>query len=252
MGHYKRIVRKKEKKKELLVDPTSQIQDWFAENAGKLMLAGAGVFLAGVISYGVVYYQKVSISDAQAALYEAGGGDESISKLNALIQSGGPAKVIDQARLKLAALYVEEKKYDEAVEKYREVASSTQTGELFNELALGGEASALSLTGKEDEAKAIFSQLAESAESYPRAEALLSMAYASTAAGDNDKAVEALKRLQSESSYILPSEQIDSAIKRIERGDLEKTIAQLKKASASEPDPSGSALIGEKSVHQSK
>ena len=51
---------------------------------------------------------------------------------------------------------------------------------------------------------------------------------------------------------MLSTEQIDSAIKRIERGDLEKAIAELKKASASGPDQSEPKRIGEKSVHQSK
>ncbi|HEB72766.1 MAG TPA: hypothetical protein ENI77_09120 [Nitrospirae bacterium] len=252
MGHYKRIVRKKERKKELLIDPTSQIQDWLAENSGRLMLTAAGVFLAGVIAYGVVYYQKVSLSDAQMALYEAGRGGNPISELDALVQSGGPVKVINQARLRLAALYVEEKKYDEAITKYRQTASATQPGELINDLALVGEASALSLSGKEDESANVFSKLAESTGSYPGNEALLSMAYASVVAGGKERAVKALKRLQSESSYALPSEQIEATIKRIERGDLEKAVAGLAKVSASEPVPSGPARIGEENIHQSK
>ncbi|VAX24902.1 hypothetical protein MNBD_NITROSPINAE03-835 [hydrothermal vent metagenome] len=252
MGHYKRIVRKKEKKKELLIDPTSQIQDWLAENSGRLMLTAAGVFLAGVIAYGVVYYQKVRRSDAQIALYEAGSGDKSISELNAFIENKGPVKVINQARLILAALYVEEKKYDEAITKYRQTADATKTGELINEISLAGEASALSLSGKEDEAVDVFSKLAESEGSYPSNEALLSMAYASASAGGKDRAVETLKRLQSESSYALPSEQIEATIKRIERGDLEKAMAGLEKVSASEPVPSGPERIGEENIHQSK
>lgn len=252
MAHYNRIVRKKEKKKELLSDPTTQIQHWLAENSGRLMLAAAAVFLVGAISYGVVYYQKVDISDAQQALYDATGADKSISELSDLIQRGGPNDVVNQARLKLASLLVEDKQYDKAIENYRQAANSTGDGELLNELSLAGEASALSLAGKENEAATIFSKLADSAKLYPRHEALLSMAYASAAAGDKNRAVEALKRLQSESTHLLSSRQINSAINRIERGDLGNAIASLKEAPVKEPDQAGSSLIGKKSVHESK
>lgn len=250
MAHYNRIARKKEIKRELLGDPTTQIQDWLTENSGRLLLAAAGIFLVGVISFGVVYYQKVGISDAQQALYEAEGGDKPISRLNAFIQQGGPDIVVSQARLKLSSLLVEEKQYDMAAESYKHAADATKAGDLLHELSLAGEASALALAGKEGEAVDIFSKLADSAQYYPRHEALLSMAYASAASGDKGRAVEALKRLKSEFSDIVQSEQIDSAIRRIERGDLGKAIAGLKTASASRPDRSGSERIDEKSVHQ--
>ncbi len=263
MAHYKRITKRKEKKKELLLDPTSQIQDWFSENAGKLLMAAGGVFLAGAVAYGVVYYKKVSLADAQERLYKitqaasetfSADTDRSIAALGELIENGGPALVISQARLKLAALYMGKKEYDKAAEQYRLAVNEAGSGSLYQELSMAGEGSALAMAGRESEAERKFAKLADSARFYPRAEALLSMAYVSASKGKTREAIETLNLLKAERASFLTAEQIDGIIRRVERGDLVKALDNLKDAPSEPADgqPAGGGRIGKKSVHQAK
>lgn len=226
-----------------MLDPTSQVQEWFEENSGRLMIAAAAIFLAGALAYGVLYYKKTSLANAQNRLFTAIGPaltleptpsvrKEAIEDLNGMIEAGGPSKVIGQARIQLAALYDDAKEYEMATEQYRLAAGGFEPDSILREISVAGEASSLTRAKRASEAGPKLAKLADSAKFYPRAEALLNHAYILASENKTQQAVEVLKRLQSKSPSYLPPEMLNGIMRRIEQGELYRAMSQLDRLSA--------------------
>ncbi len=263
MAHYKRIVKKREKTAGLVIEEPARLQEWVSENIQAITIGLAGLVIAAIVVYGIGYYQKVRLVSAHTRLYEAvrvvpmagattAQSDQAIQELETLISSGGPDTVINQARLELAALYMRSKDYVNAERQYAQTAAQTEYGTLYNELARAGQASSMIMSGREAEAEPILNELAYSASIYPRAEALMKLAFVQAALGKKSEAVSSLNRVKSEYEGFYPASYIEGSIRRVESGDTVKVVSKLKKLAA-EPDkivkPAGQGKLGRETVH---
>jgi len=263
MAHYKRITRKREKNAGLVIEEPARLQEWVSENVQTIMIGLAGLVIAAIVVYGISYYQKARLVAANARLYEAvrivpmagattSQSDQAIQALESIISSGGPETVINQARLELASLYMRSKDYVNAERQYAQTATQTESGTLYNELARAGQASSMIMSGREAEAEPILNELAYSALIYPRAEALMKLAFVQAALGKTSEAVSSLNRVKSEYDGFFPASYIEGSIRRIESGDTIKVASKLKSLAA-EPDkiakPAGQGKLGRDTVH---
>ncbi len=251
MTSYKRITRKKETKQQLLESPSDKIRGWVDENSQNILFAIGGLLVAGLIAYGVVYYQQVTFADAQARLYEAvaQAPAENVNTVQArdtqlaledVINAGGSDSVVIQARLNLASLHMRQKDYKSAIEQYNLAEGEADKGSIFKELAITGKAYAMTLAGRTDEAVTQFTQIAKTANLYPKADALMALVYTRIQSGDRAAAIETINEIAEDYPDYMTELQAERIIKRIESGALRDALEKHKNTPETAPaEPDG-------------
>lgn len=253
MGYYKRLIKRKEATTDILESPREMFHDWIEDNWQWLLLGAGAALAAVVIGYGVMYYLQVRAMDAQAMLYETAAAvpaegatsaqaDTAIAELERVAASA-PGPVAAQARMKRAALLRRAGKFEAAAAEYSEAARLAGEGTLTGELAIVGQALALERADKPAQAAAPMEKLAESANFYPRQEALRSLGYLYLAAGDKAKAESAFRRLSAAGDTSLGgSADMTGTLARMESGSVTRALESLKGAAAA-PEQEGVTAV---------
>lgn len=230
MGRYKRI-KKRTKPKDLLLTPTESAKDWLAENMEKISLGLGAVALTAALLYGVAYYREASHTDAQKKLYEAvsmapssnatkAQAESAMASMKKLIDSGGPDIVLAQAHLGVASLLSRSGDYEGASHEYALAFDKAGQETMLREIALAGRANSLFRANKLVESERFFRELSETAQNYPKADALLSLAFVLAGSGKKDEAIGVLNKLKSEHPEYLPEIYLEDTIKHIDTDEF--------------------------------
>lgn len=237
MDRYKKVIKRKSASDDILSIKSGSIADWLTDNAGKLSASFAAVILTIASVYGFFYYRSVSITDAKLSFYHAASlapvqganrkqGQEAIVALGKLAESGGMAQSADLVYLEMASLQSRSGAYEDAIVNFHHAAKKSEKGSLNYELAQAGLASALIRSGKAKEAAPVLKELSITANSYPRSDALYTLAFAYAETGEKDAAIGALNKIKSDYPAFLVMDFVDDLIRRIDADELERAFIE--------------------------
>jgi tetratricopeptide (TPR) repeat protein len=201
--------------------------DFLGDRWPLVAAACAAAILLSAAVYGALYYTEARRDAAQVGLYQArkivpatgateAQAEAGIEALNALVAAGGPADVMAQAYLELAALHGRSGRYQESYDEYAMAKAAAAADSFFSSLADAGRANSLFRLGKYDEAATIYGLVADSGGAYPKGPLFYGMAVSQAMAGKKEAAIGALTRLKNEAPDYMPSDVVDDLSRRID------------------------------------